>query len=293
LEVVASIPPIGPSVPLLVSYLLRLTSELLDGIAGYQLSAEATHDNDGEEDTEEVIKDVPLLTEQLQYVIQCLSILDKVWSSVLKGQLIDINAARINVERDFKDSDDYFPQGQEDERQYKSAKAGINDVAGRYPSQSHKGQHLKEAKSIVGSKGFASVAQTDRIRLRNVIMLGKENLFAWMRIQLNVPLPPPQIGAEEDVGEEEDLEEVVNPTMVKAENLSAIEGENDLEEVDTDRLRPENGKEESIKREGGGDPHYDDLFARKVRNSRSYEHCGLTIFHYNRSTQMPAILNLK
>jgi hypothetical protein len=34
------------------------------------------------------------------------------------------------------------------------------------------------------------VGQTDRVRLRNIIVLGKEGLFSWMRSSLDAPLPP-------------------------------------------------------------------------------------------------------
>lgn len=276
LEVIASIPPIGPSASLLVSYLLRLTSELLDGIAGYDTmtsTTQVTHgDEDGQDEEDEVSRDMPLLSEQLQRVIQCLSLLDKVWSCVLRGQLIDIKAAKSNVQQDFTDSDDYFPASKEgdgshgagEERQQSKARVEPAAVPGRYPSRLNRGYHLREARSIVGSKGFASVAQTDRIRLRNVLTLAKENLFAWMRIQLNVPLPPPQIGLEEV--EERDVEvirEAIDKGAVGVVDMGEAEGEEDLEEVDTDR-KGEGAGEKDMTREQDGDSHYNDLFARKV-----------------------------
>jgi hypothetical protein len=276
LEVIASIPPIGPSASLLVSYLLRLTSDLLDGIIGYEVTkqtSQVTHsDEDGgdEEREDGISRDVPLLTEQLQQVIQSLSLLDKVWSCVLRGQLIDVKAAKSNVLQDFTESDDYFPMSKDNgndsngavEEGHSNAREG--HVPGRYPSKSNKGHHLKEARSIIGSKGFASVAQTDRIRLRNVIILGKENLFAWMRVQLNVPLPPPQIGVDEaEERDVETVEEAIDKGNRGVVDGSEGNGEEDLEEVDTDRKRDDGGKVD-VAREAGGDSHFDDLFARKV-----------------------------
>lgn len=271
MALIASIPSIGPSASLLVSYLLRYTNEILDGIAGYEIGS-----------IEDPSSSADVLGQELQMTVDSLNLLDRVWSCVLRGQMVDINAVKRNIERAKDESDDLFPlagfsrQGQEAQN---GSMGDANQESGRYPpEQPNKSE--KEGKSIVGSKGFATVAQTHRIRLRNLVALGKENLFTWMRVQLDVPLPP-KLDAEKDDDldvatsrPEATVDEDAEATNMASGAVTVMKKEDDddddeegeeLEEVVTNgRLAEANDGDLQPKH----DSHYDDLFARKVRSRR-------------------------
>lgn len=51
----------------------------------------------------------------------------------------------------------------------------------------------RDSRPVLGGLGQRSVPQTDRVRLRNIIVQGKEPVFAWMRRSLGGPPPPRQI----------------------------------------------------------------------------------------------------
>lgn len=267
---IASIPPIGPSATLLVSYLLRLTSELLDGIIGYEVSPGIPERNDDQDESEANGGGAATTSpnEQLQNVISHLSFLDKVWSCVLRGHLVDVKAVKKNVELDSqKDfTDDYFPKefsGREDPNEMQGINGSKSLSAGRYPP-TLAANHIRESRIIIGSKGFSTVGQTDRIRLRNVIILGKENIFSWMRIQLDEPLPP-KVDANDDDKEEEEREgnppdkQSIKMEQEEFHQREVEEGEEDLEEVNTDQQRV------VLKEKSHKNSYFDDLFARKVR----------------------------
>jgi hypothetical protein len=260
---------------LLVSYLLRFTNELLDGIAGYEITVPEQNNNG-------MVSNVSI-DEQLQLVVQSLGVLDRVWSCVLRGQMVDLEAAKKNVEAIRQDFNNYFPSQDAEYEEGQNDHGGhLTDLqtSGRFPPIQPSNK-VREGRSIVGSKGYSTVAQTNRIRLRNVITLAKENLFSWMRVQLDVPLPP-RVGEDDDEEEnEEDGDEkpVLEPDEIKVNgNKTATstdekddnatdaheEGEDDLEEVDTDRKSLEMN-EVVVEARSSEHTHFDDIFSRKVR----------------------------
>ena len=267
LALIASIPPIGPSASLLVSYLLRLTNELVEGITGY----EAGDDTPGS----------PTLDQQLQHVVESLGLLDRVWSCVLRGQMIDMAAAKDVVEMDTRRS------------QFEDHMPGLRGVAapattrtdsphslssGRFPPADPSSHHPRLGRAVMGSKGFSTVAQTNRIRLRNLLTLAKESLFSWMRVQLDVPLPPTVDGSDDgdgvvdgkdkgdsdrkaDAGGNAEGDEPRVGDELKSE-AGSDEEEVDLEEVDTGGMAHESTAD------GSAQTHFDALFARTVSATR-------------------------
>lgn len=265
LALVASIPPIGPSASLLVSYLLRLTNELLEGITGY----EAGDDTPGS----------PTLDQHLQHVVESLGLLDRVWSCVLRGQMIDMAAAKDIVDMDTRHS------------QFEEHNPGLRGVgaatttdsphslsSGRFPPADPSSHHPRLGRAVMGSKGFSTVAQTNRIRLRNLLTLAKESLFAWMRVQLDVPLPPTVDGSDDGDGVGDGKGKGDSDRTAGAggtaegdeprlgdelkEEAGSDEEEVDLEEVDTGGMAHESTAD------GSAQTRFDALFARTVSATR-------------------------
>ncbi|UZJ55258.1 hypothetical protein CBS101457_004578 [Exobasidium rhododendri] len=295
LLILASIPPIGPSASLLVSYLLRYTNELLDGISGYEVCSKEGLEGDDDDESEKRRS----LDAGFRSVIQSVDVLDRVWSCVLRGQMVDLKAVTKNVETSSQNYEGDFPM--QNHAEY--SRAGVEGTVygteafheGRFPPPLASGK-LQEGKSFVGSKGHSTVAQTNRIRLRNVMTLAKENLFGWMRVQLDVPLPPRVVHDDEeneedgkagrgevfDQQEDDPLgvkvegegvgslhgSEVFNVRRPKKEILdqdaeASEEEEEDLEEVNTnaDRMTHAYDDEEEKTEEHN---HFETLFAQKI-----------------------------
>lgn len=91
-----------------------------------------------------------------------------------------------------------------------------------------------------------------------MITLAKENLFAWMRTQLDAPLPP-------QIEDSKKVEKKENQILIETQgDLDDTNGENDvkndeeeayiqLEDVKTERGEPDDNHN-----------HYDDLFSRQI-----------------------------
>lgn len=130
LGVLAHVPPYGGgSTNLLVSYLLRCSTDICDGIAGYSLAMEidahrrqskrqsrkeadhleeeasgrsGSEDRDGEDsddEEEERRLQALLCSKQLSLVLQTIDLLDRIWAAVLRGNLIDLPLALSNAKQ--------------------------------------------------------------------------------------------------------------------------------------------------------------------------------------------------
>lgn len=117
-------------------------------------------------------------------------------------------------------------------------------------------QIQSESFSILGSKLNSTLGQTDKVRLRNLLVTSKENLFVWMRKVLDLPKPPQLLGsnageeAEElfgwrngDVGGEVEIqnlpqevleEEKEDKQKLEREELTTKEGREEDEEMEED-----------------------------------------------------------
>lgn len=144
LGVLAHVPPYGSgSTNLLISYLLRCSTDLADGVTGYSLAMEveatrrerkrqkkqnqperkegetsgrdANGDNDEDEDDdagsdldeeEDRQQQIASRTKQLNLALQTLDLLDRIWAAVLRGNLINLPVALTNARKAFPDSQD-------------------------------------------------------------------------------------------------------------------------------------------------------------------------------------------
>lgn len=133
LGVLARVPPYGAgSTNLLVSYLLRCSTDLCDGISGYSLAMETealkpqrkrqkreSHQasNDGEppsnedddtdsDEEEERQHQIASRAKQLNLTLQTLDLVDRLWAAVLRGNLINLPVALSNAKNSFPESTD-------------------------------------------------------------------------------------------------------------------------------------------------------------------------------------------
>ncbi|EST09887.1 hypothetical protein PSEUBRA_000283 [Kalmanozyma brasiliensis GHG001] len=140
LGVLAHVPPYGSgSTNLLVSYLLRCSTDLCDGITGYSLAMEAeafkrqrkrqreeqpagtsgdqlASDEDGDSDSdeeEERQRQIASRTRQLNLALQTLDLLDRIWAAVLRGNLINLPVALSNAKAAFPESTEPAGMGEE------------------------------------------------------------------------------------------------------------------------------------------------------------------------------------
>lgn len=258
LDIIASIPPVGPSAQLLINYLLRYTTEITDGLQGYELGSRADRRTSDD------------VSKALEHTVRALDLLDRVWAAVLRGKMINLKAAKQHTVQDTERS--------REELSHPGMLRRDEETTGRYASAAND-DLVEENRSVVGSRGYATVAQTQRIRLRNVLTLAKETLFTWMRTQLDAP-PPPQIdGSEREarserrelVAQEGDLDDVKNGNVQPdPEGMQAVttdvEGEDVvLEDVDLGLRRPaENRISDPLEDEGEEQKHYTSLFEKTV-----------------------------
>lgn len=261
LNIIAEIPPVGPSAQLLINYLLRYTNEITDGIPGYEIGSRSAKQLVGDE---EKVAGTINVSSSLEKAIASLDLLDRVWSSVLRGNMIDMKQAKEHTKKDIdigKNSLSFPGLGTPYSHSASHEQHQIEQNQGRYSENANQ-RVQRDNHSVVGSRGFSTVGQTQRIRLRNVITLAKENLFAWMRTQLDAPLPP-------------QIEE--SRKNEKKENIDLIKSQGDLDDRDgvTDLQNDlENAEEESeiqledVKTENeesnNNNNHYDELFSRQI-----------------------------
>ncbi|KAN0066289.1 hypothetical protein ACQY0O_000383 [Thecaphora frezii] len=340
LGVLAQIPPYGGgSTNLLVSYLLRCTSDICEGIAGYSLAMEIEKarrerkrkradtqgesgrasglsdfddgggkggggDDNGEDDSKDLEdeeqrrrEELATHNRQLHLVLEALDLLDRMWSALLRGHMINLPVAQQHARRAFSDASDMPDPAQrgsgkapfqsrydaaQGSRRPTSAFVPSPTVDGRFPATSLDAIPASDRESlpIQGGKGPRTVGQTDRVRLRNITVLAREKLFAWMRQELDAPLPPTMDEGEDDDGtatagdmmscataqqmlkEEEDEEE-------QREVEAAEELEGDMEDVPIDSAQadapPAMVEEAYDPREDTAEHrHFQELFDRKI-----------------------------
>ncbi|CBQ67669.1 conserved hypothetical protein [Sporisorium reilianum SRZ2] len=170
LGVLAHVPPYGGgSTNLLVSYLLRCSTDLSDGITGYGLAMEyealrrqrnrqrqqhhsATEnatgdavqdDNDEDSDSdqeEERQHQIASRTKQLNLALQTLDLLDRIWAAVLRGNLINLPVALSNAKKAFPDSTDV-----------EAADAASNTNDHPHPRRPHLAPAMHSTSSLVPS----------------------------------------------------------------------------------------------------------------------------------------------
>ncbi|SPO20836.1 uncharacterized protein UTRI_00313 [Ustilago trichophora] len=231
LGVLAHVPPYGSgSTNLLISYLLRCSTDLADGITGYSLAmemdasrrqrkrqkrdqgkasgkdagAEADDDDEGSDSDQEEERQhqTASRTKQLNLALQTLDLLDRMWAAVLRGNLINLPVALSNARKAFPDSTDGDTTTQDQQRSHQpynprtlhstSSLAPSPAIDGRFVSGASVSTSVapRESLPIHGGRGNRTVGVTDQVRLRNIAISSREKLFSWMRAELDAPAPP-------------------------------------------------------------------------------------------------------
>ncbi|KAE8221353.1 hypothetical protein CF319_g5274 [Tilletia indica] len=180
LGLIARVPPLGSSASLLVSYLLRATSELTEDITGYNLGEQGVQDD---------------LEAQLHAALAVVDALDSIWADLLRGQPLHQHQARLQLLLSSSGAD--LPPSSD-------AQLGLStDPSGRFhhstTSQASSSSIMHSSFPPPPSTPFADphhavstsvLSQTERIRLRNLALLARDRLFRWMRDVLDAPPPP-------------------------------------------------------------------------------------------------------
>lgn len=269
LSVLAHIPPYGSgSTNLLVSYLLRCSTEFSEGITGYSLATEfeamknkrkrtrehvdkpdgahmehkqsdKDRDYDDQDWDEEQERQhlIASRTKQLNLALQTLDFVDRIWVAVLRGNLINVDVALSNARKAFPDS----PDTTQDQLAHHSrishtilstsSLVPSPAIDGRFVSgvSSSRSAQARESLPIHGGRANKTVGVTDQVRLRNIAICSREKLFSWMRAELDAP-PPPTM--QED--EQNELSDSTLPGVLEDEQ-DADTGDDATQEADDDR----------------------------------------------------------
>lgn len=154
-QVTASTPLQGPVAAIHDAYLLRITSELSEGITGYSTAA-----------TDDVPQDV-----QLMYVLYWMDVLDQLWVARLEQRVTELDRVKEGACAHFPTPD-------------KADQVAAVLQTSAAVSSSEAWQAGPSDKSV------PPYGTTDRIRLRDEMCNARERLFAWMRSQKGLAPPP-------------------------------------------------------------------------------------------------------
>lgn len=292
--VLARVPPYGSgSTNLLVSYLLRCSTDLCDGIAGYGLGMEIEQhrrdakrqktvseteqptSSDSEVDEEEDRRQATQLRHrQLNLVLQMLDLIDRIWAAILRGNLISFSTALANSIAAYSDPEEISNSGAATaaapfRSKFEAARLTTSFVAS--PALHQRGS--RESLPVHGGKGQRTVGVTDQVRLRNIAISSREKLFAWMRTELDAQ-PPPTL--EVDPGQEppdntidgiyaKPLEQTLDfPAPPKDESDDSVDGQDgDMEDVDIQNAEKE-AEDYDRQEDTAEHRHFQDLFDRRI-----------------------------
>lgn len=154
-QVTASTPLQGPVAAIHDAYLLRITSELSEGITGYSTAA-----------TDDFPQDV-----QLMYVLYWMDVLDQLWVARLEQRVTELDRVKEGACAHFPTPD-------------KADQVAAALQTSAAVSSSEAWQAGPSDKSV------PPYGTTDRIRLRDEMCNARERLFAWMRSQKGLAPPP-------------------------------------------------------------------------------------------------------
>ncbi|PWZ02758.1 hypothetical protein BCV70DRAFT_5624 [Testicularia cyperi] len=339
LGVLGRIPPYGSGgTNLLLSYLLRCSTDLCEGIAGYGLGMEieerrrtsrrvkssaatpatqemapdsSSADNVGpqsdnqqlEEDAEQDEDDdlmhetISSRNSQLNSVLQTLDLLDRVWTSILRGNMINFPVASANARLAFAEVTEGAHEGTSRSSNAAPYRARFEATTGPrhstsslVPSPAIDGRFVpgypvltassvRESVPIHGGRGNRTVGVTDQVRLRNIAISSREKLFAWMRSELDAPSPPTMDDGDER--KEAEPEEPADNTIkgmfsskkgpAGTQLADAVENEDEngdedpeMEDVDIDEHPDISEEGYDPKQDTDEHRHYQDLFDRKI-----------------------------
>lgn len=313
LGVLAHVPPYGSgSTNLLISYLLRCSTDLADGITGYSLAMEAQasrcqrkhqkqvqarepdgqasennadleagdNDSSDSDDEEERQHQIVSRNKQLNLALQALDLLDRIWSAVLRGNLINLPVALSNARKTFPESSDATTMGSEttaDAQTRTHRPHVLHSTTSLVPSPAIDGRFVsglnpssntapRESLPIHGGRGNKTVGITDQVRLRNIAISSREKLFSWMRTELDAPAPP--IMDQHDPDQDSRDNTVAGALDIKQDPDTADDPTEDADDPDFEdvEIDGEPVKEEGYEPEDDTEEHkhYQDLFDRKL-----------------------------
>ncbi|GAC95642.1 hypothetical protein PHSY_003218 [Pseudozyma hubeiensis SY62] len=303
LGVLAHVPPYGGgSTNLLVSYLLRCSTELSDGITGYSLAMEVEAmkrqrkrqkqdrvdetDTDGEEESddeeEERQHQIASRTKQLNLALQTLDLVDRIWAAVLRGNLINLPVALTNARKAFPDTTETVSAQDQPPSHKSHIPRTVHSTTSLVPSPAIDGRFRssdassssssepRESLPIHGGRANKTVGVTDQVRLRNIAISSRDKLFSWMRAELDAPAPPTM---EDEEGEaDEPSDNTVEGALGVRQGTDTVadgtgvdeEEEEEFEDVAIGADQLDDSKGYNGEQDTEERRHYQDLFDRKL-----------------------------
>lgn len=304
LGVLAHVPPYGGgSTNLLVSYLLRCSTDICDGVAGYSLAMEidahrrhskrqsrreadhleeeasgpsGSEDREGQDsdDDEERQLQAQLRSKQLSLVLQTIDLLDRIWAAVLRGNLINLPLALSNAKQAYPatSSDASVdttgkPAQAYDPRRVLSTSSLVPSPAvdGRFVSgaSTSSSSGPRESLPVHGGRGPKTVGVTDQVRLRNIAVSSRDKLFAWMRTEMDAP-PPPIVEENEQEPENNTIEGALGARRAQHPDPNLDEDDEDPEMEDVAIDAQVDEEGYDVADDTEEHKHYQDLFERKL-----------------------------
>lgn len=182
-----------------------------------------------------------------------LDLLDKLWSAILNGRMLNFKNAEIGSLRTEEKRSGNNRIG----HQY-SIRSGSLDPFSRSmsatpaPDFSSSSNNQVESFSVSGSRGISTIGQTDRVRLRNLLVGSKEQLFVWMRKVLDAPAPPKLMGmtAQEETEELFGWRDLEGGDLEKGAETSGIDESSEIDALEQKVAKEEKEEESRLMREG-------------------------------------------
>ncbi|WFD37332.1 uncharacterized protein MJAP1_000276 [Malassezia japonica] len=219
-EIISTTPLLGATAALRDTYLLRLTTELTEGVVGYSTKSDSEH----------------TAKAQLLHVLYWADLLDQLWAARLQR----------------------VPQRLSDAQ--KSAKTRFPTLDMESESMRIDAESVRPPPIVHGAvdEQIPPYAQTDRVRLRDVLSQAEQQLFGWMRNELGVPQPPEQ---EEWGGE---LNEPGEAPEWGEDGAESVPEESDEIKEDTAENTEGEDTPEAATAADREHEHYADVFSKKL-----------------------------
>ncbi|PWN42630.1 hypothetical protein IE81DRAFT_366385 [Ceraceosorus guamensis] len=211
-----------------VPYLLRTTSELVEGVVGYDLrpyreeeehtptslnykdpgDAANAHDGAGHS-TAPQVGGTPLPM-QFTYVLRTFALLDAQWVALLDGKDLDYKSAQARSTRNYPYSGDLYEFKSSDDTLEMGEEWHASTLTGRHPRANATASHGASQRATGNLEGIRAqsgsgraLSQTDRVRLRNVVLDARARFMRWMRLALDAEM----LDVEEENAQEDEVEE--------------------------------------------------------------------------------------
>ncbi|CEH15280.1 hypothetical protein CBOM_03604 [Ceraceosorus bombacis] len=254
-----------------VPYLLRATSELVEGVVGYDLrpyrreeehtptsfdyedlgDAPNVHD-EADHSAAPPIGGTPLPM-QFTYVLRTFALLDAQWVALLDGKDLDYKSAQARSTRNYPCSGDLYEFKSSDDTLEMGEEWHASTLTGRHPRATATASHGRFQRATENLEGIRvqsgsgrALSQTDKVRLRNVVLDARARFMRWMRLALDAEM----LDDEEENAQEDEVEE--SERRDQTEPMTNAGTEDDEDELDMEEVLPQSRTERKLFSLGDG-----------------------------------------